>query len=453
MQWTQVMKDQQFTKVRDFLKSKRSDLAICTYTLEGIDVIRKESNRPLGQGTYHDTDKAKWTLLTCGERQLANAAVHFIRIPFRHAAVSPYLTVRRVWQHMINGAWLDFYCIGPLQRQDDRTGLDLTAALYNFHANNERWLLETTPAAEVALIRRGDEEYDGLFQILSEHHVAFELTRFGDPALTAYPLVIAPDAEGLSEAECRTLDSYVNDGGKLLLTGKLPAALKCLQPIHLKQERETEKGSYIRIRPKDRARLDRADLAKLDLVFLNGPFHAYEPSSPDVKGLLRLIPGDMFGPPEKCYYRHVSDFPGLLYVERGRGVVVCFPWGIGEHYQRQCHQGHASLVMGAIDSLLGLDRRLQVAASPLVEITHRAGRDGTFEWVALFNHSGQRGDAMHAPVPMHDVAVTLRPNKPVERVRLLRGRKECLYQRRDGRLAVALPRLDHYEVVLFEYAD
>jgi hypothetical protein len=453
MQWTQMMKDRQFTKVRDFLKGKRPDLAICTYTLQGIDVIRKESNRALGQGAYHDTDKAKWTLLTCGERQLANAAVHFIRIPFRHTAVSPYLTVRRVWQHMVSGAWLDFYCIGPLQRQEDRTGLDLTGALYNFHADNERWLLKTKPAAEVALMRRGDEEYDGLFQILAENQVAFELTRFEDPALAAYPLVIVPNADGLNEAQCRVLDTYVVNGGKLLLTGKLPAALKCLQPIHFKETREQEKGSYIRVRPKDRARLDRADLAKLDLVFLNGPFYVYESGSPDVKGLLRLIPGDMFGPPEKCYYRHVSDVPGLLYVERGRGVVACFPWDIGEHYQRQCHQGHASLVMGAIDSLLGLDRRLHVTASPLVEVTHRADADGKFEWVALFNHSGQRANALHAPVPMHDITVALKPHKKIERVRLLRAGQTCRHQQRDGRITVTVPRLDHYEIVLFRYAD
>jgi len=92
-----MMTDRQFRRVNEFLKAKRPDLAICTYTSAGVDVIRKESNRPLGQGPYHDTELAKWTLLTCGERQLACAAVHFIRIPYRHAAVSPYLTTRRLW--------------------------------------------------------------------------------------------------------------------------------------------------------------------------------------------------------------------------------------------------------------------------------------------------------------------------------------------------------------------
>ncbi|UCD52881.1 MAG: family 10 glycosylhydrolase, partial [Phycisphaerales bacterium] len=256
VEFTRMMSDKQFHRVNAFLKARRPDLAICTYTSAGVDVIRKESNRPLGQGTYYDTGKAKWTLLTCGQRQLANCAVHFIDIPFRHAAVSPYLTVRRVWQQMVNGAWLDFYCIGPLQRQEDRTGLDLTAGLYDFHARNERWLLETKPAAQVVLMRRGGAEYEGLLQILSENQVAFELTRFEDPALRSQALLIVPEAGALTDQQCGVLDRYVAEGGRLLLTGKIPAALKCLQPVHFQQTRPAEKASYIRIRPDDRQRLE-----------------------------------------------------------------------------------------------------------------------------------------------------------------------------------------------------
>ena len=173
------------------------------------------------------------------------------------------------------------------------------------------------------------------------------------------------------------------------LTGKIPERLTCLDGASFQHTRPAEKGSYIRIDDGDRRWLGRDDLAKLDLVFLQGPFHVYELDE-NVEGLLRLIPADMFGPPEKCYYRKVSEHPALLAKMHGEGAVACFPWDIGSHYEQQCHQGHASLVLGTIDSLLGLDRRLHVAASPSVEVTHRIGTDGKFEWVALFNHSGRR---------------------------------------------------------------
>jgi hypothetical protein len=452
LEFTRMMSDRQFNRVNAFLKAKRPDLAICTYTPTGVDIIRKESNRPLGQGTYHDTDKAKATLLTAGERQLANCAVHFIDIPYRHAAVSPYLTIRRIWQLWVNGAWLDFYCIGPLQRQEDRTGLDLVQSLYRFHAAHECWLKPTRPAGDVALVRRSEAEYDGLLQVLCENQVAFELTTLDASSLGAHPLVIVPDAGGLSGKDCAALDAYVADGGKLLLTGKIPELLKCFEGAAFQRTRPAEKGSYIRIRAQDRQRLHQADLEKLDLVFLQGAFHVYDVGE-GVEGLLRLIPGDMFGPPEKCYYRTVSDHPALLVAKHGRGVATCLPWEIGSHYERQGHQGHAGIVMGTIDSVLGPDRRLRVATSPLVEVTHRRATDGTFEWVALFNHSGQQGKVLHRPVPIRDIAVDLRPSKEVKAVRLLHAGAELPLRCANGRVAVTVPQLDHYEIVLFEYAQ
>jgi hypothetical protein len=450
VEFTRFMSDKQFHRVHDFLKAKRPNLAICTYTTAGVDVIRKESNSALGRGTYYDTEKAKRTLHEVGERQLANTAVHFIAIPYRHSAVSPYLTIRRLWQQMVNGAWVDFYCIGPLQRQEDRLCLDLLRQLYRFHAANERWLTQTNPAGEVGLVRRGEHEYNGLFKILCENQVAFDLINLDYGHLKRHPLVIVPDAGKLNQNQCRALDDYVSGGGKLLLTGKLPHGLKCVDSIEYMRTRATERGAYIRIRGEDRDRLGRSNLEKLDLVFLQGPFHVYESKTQD-EGLLRLIPADMFGPPEKCYYRHVSNHPALFYKQPGRGAVAFFPWSIGAHYEQQCHAGHASLVMGTMDHLLKLDRRLVVTASPLVEVTHRAGRNGKFEWVSLFNHSGQRGKALHRPVPITGIRIELKPKKPVKCVRLLKAERELDFATdANGRVSVQVPRLNHYEIVLFE---
>jgi len=449
-EFTRMMTDRQFKRVNGFLKAKRPDLAICTYTSAGVDVIRKESNRPLGQGPYHDTELAKWTLLNCGERQLACTAVHFIRIPYRHAAVSGYLTARRVWQQMVNGAWLDFYCIGPLQRQEDRTGLDLAAGIFNFHKDNERWLINTKSAAQIALVRRGDSECQGLMQILYENQVPFAFTQINSEQLADYSLVIVPDAGRLDSEQCEALDSYVKNGGKLLITKKVPKALQCIGPVTLKSTRPAEKGAYIRIRPEDRRRFNRPVLDKLDLVFLSGSFNVYKTEG-DVEGLLRLIPQDMFGPPEKCYYRHVSDHPALLYHKYGKGAVACFTFDIGTHYQAQCHQGHADLVMGAIDNVLNLERRLEVKTSPLVEVIHRTSRDSTFEWVGLFNHSGQLNNALHAPIPIDDIQISITPVKTIKAARLLSNGKKLRISKRKNRVSMTIPTLKHYDVVLLEY--
>ncbi len=448
VEFTRTMSETQTEKVRAFFKAKRADLM-----LYEVDVIRDESWSPRGISTYHDTDKVKSSMLTMGRRQYNNTANHFIEIAYRHASVAPVLHARRVWEQLVNGAWLGFYCMGPLHRLEDRAGLDTLREIYRLHETNEAWLLDTKPAGEVGLVRRGQDEYQGILQILCEGQVAFELTTLDPEYLNRFPLVILPDAGGLDREEAAVMDDYVKQGGKLLMTQQIPEGLTCLGDVKLVESRPAQKGAYIRIRPEDKTTLDMAVLDDLDLVFLGGEFNVYQ-TGDEVKKLLRLIPADMFGPPEKSYYRHVSDHPALLYRKHGKGEVACFTFDIGTHYAQQGHQGHAALLRGAIDKLLGLQRRAHVSAPPLVEINQRAGQHDTFEWISLYNHSGQRGNALHMPIPIDNIRISFWPRKPIRTVRLLQADQELTFTtRNDGRIAILLPPLNHFEIVLFEYRD
>jgi hypothetical protein len=301
------------------------------------------------------------------------------------------------------------------------------------------------------VVRRGADEYQGILEILCEGQVSFDLTELAAEHLDRFRLVIVPAAGGLGREEAAVLDDYVKRGGKLLLTQQVPKELQCLGKIRLLESRPSEMGTYVRIRPEDKTRFAKPSLDELDLVFLGGEFHVYE-TDDGVEKMLRLIPADMFGPPEKCYYRHVSDHPALISRKHGKGQAACFTFGIGEHYVKWAHQGHAALLLGAIDNILGLERRAVVTAPPLVEINQRAGRRGKFEWISLYNHTGQRGNAMHVPVPISGIRVDFKPRNTVRAVRLLGTSQELTFARRNnGRIAIALPPLNHYEIVLFEY--
>jgi len=302
-------------------------------------------------------------------------------------------------------------------------------------------------------VRRGDDEYDGILQILCENQIAFELTGCRREELARFPLAIVPDAGGLDRRETEALDEYVRRGGKALLTTRAPENSACFGPAQLLETRSRDQGAYVRIRPEDKNRWGQAILDKLDLVFLRGEFNIYRPGD-GVEGLLGLIPPDMFGPPEKCYYRQVSDHPALLLRDYGRGTAACFTFALGAHYAGQAHQGHAALLVGAVDRLLELDRRVKVTAPPLVEVNHRADPRGRFEWISLYNHSGQRGIALHGPIPIASIEVSLMPLKPVRAVRCLRADCELpLTRHADGRVAVTVPRLELYEIVVFQFGD
>jgi hypothetical protein len=266
-----------------------------------------------------------------------------------------------------------------------------------------------------------------------------DLTELEPEQLDRFALVIVPDAGGLDRKQVVVLDDYVKRGGRLLLTQEVPKGLQSLGKVELLESRPSEMGAYVRIRPEDKATLTKPALDDLYLVFLGGHFQVYQ-TSEDVTKLLRLIPADMFGPPEKCYYRHVSDHPALIHRKYGNGAVACFTFGIGAHYVRWAHQGHAALLLGAIDNVLGTERRAVVTAPHLVEINQRTSRHRTFEWISLYNHTGQRGNALHMPVPISGIRVDFRPRKPVRAVRLLGANQELTFVRKNDISPLKRPR-------------
>ena len=118
----------------------------------------------------------------------SNAAVHFIDYPYRHAAVSPALTTRRVAQNFIHGGWLDYYVIGRLDEQHDRACLPEVRRLFHLHQQVETWLAGAQSLADVCLIEAGQsnpgrnpDELRGLVTLLSKSHVLSRRDR-GDRA-------------------------------------------------------------------------------------------------------------------------------------------------------------------------------------------------------------------------------------------------------------------------------
>ena len=450
-EWKDIQVDRQFGRVRDLIKSIRSDIVICTYTTEHIDVIRKESGDPLGQETWDDLERAQWTLLTTENKQLADTTVHFYQMIFRHSAAAPYLHSRRLWQQMVNGAWLDFYCIGPLQRLEDRAGIGPISDIYRFHAANEEWLLHTESAAEVGLVRRDGDDYWGWVQILSENHIPFDLVSFRHSDLERYTALIVPESGGVEAEDARALDAYVAAGGKLLLSGRIPDALGCLGRPALKKTWPLRHSMYVRIRPEDKAQLRMGGLKDFDLVHLRGDFHEYEPAS-GTEQMLRLIHDVMYGPPEKCYYNSVSDIPALLLRKNGDGMAASFPFRLGAMYREWGNMGHPMLAVGTLDNLLQTGRRLKIESSPLVEATHRRDPKGRFEWIALYNHSGRLENSFHPPIPVDDVRVSLKIPRPVKGVTsLTNGARLTPTATSSDRMQITLPSLSVFEVILVEY--
>ena len=477
-QFKDVTKDELFNRIQETIKSHGNHIAICTYTHAGTDLYRKESNShsSLNSGApaweYSASHNVKSTIGSWKNKQASNTAVHFYSYPARHAADASWLTQKRLFQNMMHGAGLDFYCIGRLDNLEDRHVLGNVKKVFQFHKKHENFFHHTQSGNKILLVREGlsSDEYEGVFEILTENHVLFDVMEHFSLAsdempksLNDYEIVILPDVARLSERQCKFLDQYVEAGGRLMVTGLTSTKdeignplnqlrLKSLGAAEEYKPYEKTMGVYYRITDEDKKVFTDSVYKYFDLVY------AWEKGLlPTLKenatGHLGYIPQAMFGPPEKCYYEEVTDIPGLINHQYGKGETVFITFRLGAIYQKTSHYGHAALIMTALNQFLDYSPELVVEASPLVEISRQIDSEENFEWYALLNHTGQMGSGFFAPEPIRQIDLRFKPVKPVKNIKSLLTDNPLEFKENGDWIELKVDELNAFDVMLVQYAD
>lgn len=463
---------QMLDRIADLVKSFSEDIAVFTYDTYRVDIVRLESNsavdRPLPHFLYSGSDNVRSVTSSWSDKIPSNCAVHFVDIPYRHVGVSEHLTELRLAQNIANGGGPDYYVIGTLDRQNDRTAESAVGRMFDFYAKNEGLYSGAKPAARVALMahNRWSSEYQGIFRILSEEHILFhvldpEAVRLKPNMLTQYQAIILPGDVYIDSHLAKVYDEYVELGGRLLATQRplldtldrteAPIALKSLGVEEIVFARENMRSAYFEITPKDVF----TDFDDLDLCFLDGVYY-YTTIAPSATRLMRLIPPCMYGPPEKCYYEVTVDAPGAISNAYGKGLTSYLPWELGRLYNRHSWPGHRRIFVAVLENVLGLEREILTDAPDVVEIVllTQAGKwmEPEKHWLLqLVNGSGHSGTAYHKPITMHNIRITLPVPRHPASVRSMTSGQEINYSVGGGRLEVEVPRLDLLESVLIEW--
>ncbi len=463
--------DELFTKTSELIKSFGEDIAVCTYNIKGVDIVRRESGSGMWrrqEWDYHGSDNVKVDLNSWTNRTVANTMVHFVDYPARHSGVWPHLAGRRLIQNMIHGAPLDYYMIGRLDNQEDRALMPVLKEIFHFHAANEAWFTDVHSDARVVVIRQNGNEFMGLVRILSENHIPYDIMHpdclgpVETPRrLEDYDVIILPDFRNLSDEEVKRLDDYVEMGGRILATGFPSTEDKLGNPLQMIRLRSTgveasyrlypqEQGRYLRITPEDKEILKTPSLEDIDIIYLYVDFMECTLKG-SAKGYLRFIPMSMYGPPEKCYYTEVTGIPGIIENTYGDGKFVLIPWLVGDHYEYKSHHAHSMIVQTALNDLLELAYDIRVEASPLLEISYLKSDSDDYTLIGMNNLSGQLGTAYHQPLPMYDISVDVQTESPVRHARLLKSGRNIRVNNSRGMASFTVPVLHEYEVVVIEH--
>ena len=472
-QFKQVTSSELFNKIGTHIRTLNPKLMINTYTDVGVDMIANESSSEINRETewnYSATENVKIVLGSYKDRSPGNLLIYFQAIGYRHVGTSPNLA--RVWllQNMLHGAPLGFVVIGTLGDYEDRIFIPELNRLYGFHKTYEKLFTNVQSVNKVALIRGSGDEYRGFIKLLTEEHIMYDIiepSAIGSERLPRpieeYEALILGDVATMDAKLIDAIDTYVNNGGKILTTGFTSTRdglgvssniirLKSLgvQPNYEMFRRE--RSTYLKISEADKQAIGKHELKDFSIMMMYSDFLKCRPVG-DATGYMRFLPHTRFGPPEKNYFtaEEITDYPGLIYNRYGKGESVFIPWRLGEQYRMKGHYMHRMLFVSALRNLLSVEQSLQTDASPLVEMSRLTNRNGQFEWIGMINHSGQIGGSYREPVAIHDVNIRFKPIRPVKKMYLLHSRKALPFKQKGEWVECNIPQVNDFELLLCLY--
>lgn len=409
-------------KIHAHIKRLKPDAAISTYHPHKVDIVRHESNtalnRPHPKWLYSAAENIMPISGSYEGKLTSNCSINAIDLTYRFTGVSRYETEIRLYENVANGSGLDFCIIGAFEGYPDKENLASVAKVFRFHKQFEHLFGRFQSMSDVVLvkpspssIRNAQKEYLGVFKILKEAHIAFDvikqerLERLSDSSAR---LVILPGNEQLSQQELHIVKTAQSRGVSVLATGGALAAqeeaLEALFSAKLGTWIEDTTASYVLTDDK----MMFPELQQRDWVIVNGPFAAVEFAA-DAARKLPYIAAASFGPPERAYGHELTPHYGLGIAPARKedgGIGAYIAWNVGELYYDHGFADHKQIVLGTIDHGLRGERTLSSTAHPSVEMTFYRLPDGSY-MLQLLNLSGFNGVTYEEPLPISDIEVRL----------------------------------------------
>lgn len=373
-------------------------------------------------------------------------------------------------ENMLHGAPLGFVVVGTLVNYEDRIFIPTLNNLYGFHKTNEKLFTNLQAVNKIALIRGSKDEYEGMIKLLTEEHIMYDIiepsalgTDRTPRKLQEYDALILGDVSTMDDRLISLIDNYVTNGGKILSTGftstkdALGESTNTirLQSLGVNSSYETfnrEKSTYLKVSDNDKASLGPNEFKDFNIMMMYSDFLKVRPEG-TAKGYMKFLPATRFGPPEKSYYTQaeITDFPGVVTNAYGKGKSVFIPWELGSQYHFKGHYMHRALFVSALQNLLNVERTVITDASPLIEISHLANRNGAYEWLGMINHSGQIGGSLREPVTIGNTNIRFKPTKPIKELKLMRSGTTLNFKQADGWVECTVPQVSDFEMLLCSY--
>ncbi len=270
--------------------------------------------------------------------------------------------------------------------------------------------------------------------------------------LGRFQTVIVPEGWPYCAEFVEDLLQYVQQGGKVLIEGGIPAEYGALSEL-LGIAPETCAGeklvaSYLRFEGRPEQNPLQKGMEETELIAHRGRVCYCTPRE-DAKVLATLVPPfapleAVGAPPERASLpvSHTA-IPLCLWHCYGQGEALFIPFSLSGLISEFRLEEHYRLMANAVNLLLGEANFLKVTFYPGLHVTTFT-QDGNL-LIHLVNMSGRR--PLQQNIPLHDIAleITLDAGSTVQKVRRLIAGDELKFEAEQNRVKVVVPRLDVWE--------
>ncbi|GAB3413808.1 alpha-amylase family protein [Flindersiella endophytica] len=318
----------------------------------------------------------------------------------------------------------------------DRRWVGPVVEALQLHAKVEPAIRDLPITAEVAVLDpstpRSSPHDDGFYHALLEARIPFELvsdTVLSPDRLRPFRVLVLPNAERLSDAQCRTIREYVDAGGGLVAAHESSLydedgnrrddfGLADVFGASLTRPSRKVKNNYIALTGEHRLNHGYDDAQRI----IGGTHILGVEASPDTTVPFRFVPDFPDLPMEEVYARAAPRDPAVVCREatKAGGRVAYLAFDAGAVFWEALQADHGRLIANAVAWALGKQPEVSVDGPGLVDVAVR--RDDSALAVALVNLSNpmaMRGAIRETlPLPPQRVSVATQ-GRPVHRARLL----------------------------------
>lgn len=430
----------------------------------GQDYIRSESNCDIKRpaGVFSASSNARRGSGPARMRIADNSAVDFMGFGYRHISVSPELMELRQWQNLANSGKVSVFIMGRPGNHKDRSWHAPTKKVFDFHKKHEKLYTGMYSDAKVALVYAPgfavSKETLGWMEALTMSHIPFDeiyVHEMGQKdRLDGKEVLILGDLSVMSDGQCAMVDSFVQNGGTVIVTGKTSMMKEDYTPrkgFGLRSLGVTLTGSKFGLYSTmfELSKEDEEIFCRSALAHFIAPGSSMTQIRAKEKAetYLHVIPEHPFGPPELCYYTKTGTMPGVVSYACGSGKSVYIPFLPGDFYKKCGHQNTLDFMQDILFDVCGIAKAAP-GLSPMVELNVARTKDQRV--VQLINASGCFGNHFLKPLPEENITVRISARldgRRLTRAEALNGGTVILEEDGDE-LLVHLDCLNHYEAVV-----